>query len=71
MNVERLGALALAPTTQAMGASDPICNRRFSAAGIPQTEAARQAYRRLLLTSSGLGCGIDGVILCDGTSGSE
>ena len=72
-----MNALQLAATAQAMVAgdkgllamdeSDPTCNRRFAAAGIPQTEAARQAYRELLITAPGLGGCINGVILYDGT----
>ena len=31
----------------AMDESNPTCNKRFAAAGIPQTEEVRRAYREL------------------------
>jgi fructose-bisphosphate aldolase class I len=51
----------------AMDESTATCNRRFAAAGIPQTEEARRAYRELLVTTPGLGQHISGAILYDET----
>jgi fructose-bisphosphate aldolase class I len=51
----------------AMDESHPTCNKRFAKLGIPQTEAARRAYRELLITTPGLGESISGVILFDET----
>ena len=51
----------------AMDESTPTCNKRFAAAGIPQTEEARRRYRELILTTPGLGDSISGVILYDET----
>ncbi len=51
----------------AMVESNPPCNERFAALGIPQTEAARRAYRQLLVTTPGLGEAISGAILYDET----
>ncbi|HUX86042.1 MAG TPA: class I fructose-bisphosphate aldolase [Chloroflexota bacterium] len=51
----------------AMDESTPTCNRRFATVGIPQTEAARRAYRELLVTTPGLGECISGAILFDET----
>ena len=51
----------------AMDESTPTCNRRFATAGIPQTEAARRAYRELLVTAPGLGRHVSGAILFDET----
>jgi fructose-bisphosphate aldolase class I len=51
----------------AMDESTATCNRRFEAVGIAQTEAARLAYRDLLITAPGLGAYISGVILYDET----
>ncbi len=51
----------------AMDESTGTCNRRFAAAGIPQTEEARRAYRELIVTTSGLGDSIGGAILYDET----
>lgn len=39
----------------AMDESTPTCDERFAALGIPKTEAARRAYRQLILTTPGLG----------------
>ena len=50
-----------------MDESTPTCNRRFAAAGIPQTVEARRAYRELLVTAPGLGESISGAILYDET----
>jgi len=38
----------------AMDESQPTCNKRFAALGIPQTEAARRAYRELIVTTHSL-----------------
>ena len=51
----------------AMDESISTCNKRFAAAGIVQTEAARRAYRELLVTAPGLGRHISGAILFDET----
>ena len=51
----------------AMDESNPTCNRRFAAQGIPQTEEARRAYRELIVTTPGLGESISGAILYDET----
>ncbi len=51
----------------AMDESNPTCNRRFAAAGIPQTEETRRAYRELILTTPRLGECISGAILYDET----
>jgi len=51
----------------AMDESNPTCNKRFAAVGIPQTEEARRAYRELIVTTPGLGGCISGVILYDET----
>ncbi len=51
----------------AMDESNPTCNKRFAALGIPQTEEARRAYRELIVTTPGLAESINGAILCDET----
>ena len=51
----------------AMDESDPTCNKRFAALGIPQTIEARCAYRELIVTTPGLGDCISGATLCDET----
>jgi fructose-bisphosphate aldolase class I len=51
----------------AMDESNPTCNKRFAALGIPQTEEARRAYRELIVTAPGLGQSISGMILYDET----
>jgi fructose-bisphosphate aldolase class I len=51
----------------AMDESNPTCNKRFAAQGIPQTVEMRRAYRELLLTTPGLGGSVSGVILYDET----
>ena len=35
----------------AMDESNPTCNQRFAALGIPQTEEMRRAYRELIVTT--------------------
>ena len=51
----------------AMDESNGTANRRFAAVGIPQTAAMRQAYRTLLITTTGLGDYLSGAILADET----
>src|SRR5476649_849211 len=51
----------------AMDESNPTCNKRFAAFGIPQTEEARRSYRELIVTTPGLGECISGLILYDET----
>jgi fructose-bisphosphate aldolase class I len=51
----------------AIDESNPTCDKRFAALGIPQTEEARRAYRELIVTAPGLGESISGVILYDET----
>ncbi len=51
----------------AMDESNPTCNKRFAAVGIPQTEEARRAYREMIVTTPGLGESIGGAILYDET----
>ena len=51
----------------AMDESNGTCNKRFAAAGIPQTLEARRAYRELIVTTPGLGACISGAILYDET----
>ncbi len=51
----------------AMDESDPTCNKRFAALGIPQNEATRRAYREMIVTTPGLSESISGAILYDET----
>ena len=51
----------------AMDESNPTCNQRFAALGIPETEEARRAYRELIITTPRLGECISGAILYDET----
>lgn len=51
----------------AMDESNPTCNKRFAALGIPQTAEARRAYRELIITTPRLGECISGMILYDET----
>jgi fructose-bisphosphate aldolase, class I len=51
----------------AMDESNPTCNKRFAALGIPQTVEARRAWRELIVTTPGLGEYISGAILYDET----
>src|SRR5271166_6364198 len=50
-----------------MDESTPTCNKRFLAAGIPQTETARRAWRELIVTTPDLSTCISGAILYDET----
>jgi fructose-bisphosphate aldolase class I len=51
----------------AMDESNPTCNKRFAALGIPQSVETRRAYRELIVTTPGLGECISGAILYDET----
>ena len=51
----------------AMDESNPTCDKRFAALGIPQTEEYRRAYREMIITTPGLSESISGVILYDET----
>jgi fructose-bisphosphate aldolase, class I len=51
----------------AMDESNPTCNKRFAAAGIPQTVEFRRAYREMIVTTPHLGRCISGAILYDET----
>jgi fructose-bisphosphate aldolase class I len=51
----------------AIDESNPTCNKRFEALGIPQTEEARRAYREMIVTTPGLSNCINGAILYDET----
>jgi fructose-bisphosphate aldolase class I len=51
----------------AMDESTPTANKRFAAAGIPQNEEMRRAYRDMIVTAPGLGDYLNGAILVDET----
>ena len=51
----------------AMDESNGTCNKRFAAAGIPQTIEMRRSYRELIVTTPGLHESIGGAILYDET----
>jgi fructose-bisphosphate aldolase class I len=51
----------------AMDESTPTCDKRLAAAGIPQTETARRAWRELIIGTPNLNTCISGAILCDET----
>ncbi len=51
----------------AMDESTPTANKRFAAAGIPQNEETRRAYRDMIVTAAGLGDCLNGAILVDET----
>ena len=51
----------------AMDESTPTANKRLAAAGIPQTEEFRRAYRDMIVTTAGLGDCLNGAILVDET----
>ncbi|MDD5476021.1 MAG: fructose-bisphosphate aldolase [Syntrophales bacterium] len=51
----------------AMDESNPTCNKRFAAQGIPQTEDTWRAYRELIVTTPGLAESINGAIPYDET----
>jgi fructose-bisphosphate aldolase, class I len=51
----------------AMDESTPTANKRFAAAGIPQNEETRRAYRDMIVTTRGLGDYLNAAILVDET----
>lgn len=51
----------------AMDESTPTANKRFAAAGIPQNEDTRRAYRNMIVTTAGLNECLNGAILVDET----
>lgn len=51
----------------AIDESNATCNKRFAALAIPQTEAARRAWRELIITTPALSESISGLILYDET----
>ena len=51
----------------AMDESNPTCDKRFAALGIPQTPEMRRRYREIIVTTPGLNEGINGAILYDET----
>ena len=51
----------------AMDESNGTCNKRFAAAGIPQTVDMRRSYREMIVTTPGLHESIGGAILYDET----
>ena len=51
----------------AMDESNPTCNARFAALGIPQTEDARRTYRDWIVSTPGLSEYISGAIISDET----
>ncbi len=72
MNVEELAATAQAIVADGKGVlaadeSTGTITKRFDAHGIESTEEKRRDYREILLTTSGLGDFIGGVILYDET----
>lgn len=72
MDVEKLNDTAKAMVAGdkgllAMDESTPTANRRFAAAGIPQNEETRRAYRDMIVTAPGLGECLNGAILVDET----
>ena len=51
----------------AMDESNPTCNKRFAALGIPQSPEMRQLYRELMISTPGLNESINAAILYDET----
>lgn len=51
----------------AMDESNPTCNKRFAALGIPQTPEMHLRYREMIITTPGLNQAINGAILFDET----
>ena len=51
----------------AMDESNPTCNKRFAALGIPQNPEMRRRYREMLLSTPRLNQGINAAILYDET----
>jgi fructose-bisphosphate aldolase class I len=50
-----------------MDESNATCGKRLASIGLENTEANRQAYRQLLVTTPGLGAYISGAILFEET----
>jgi fructose-bisphosphate aldolase, class I len=72
MNPAKLRETALALVADnkgllAMDESTPTANKRFAAAGIPQNEETRRAYRDMIVTTTGMGECLNGAILVDET----
>jgi fructose-bisphosphate aldolase class I len=72
MNTQKLNETAKAMMANdkgllAMDESTPTANKRFAAAGIPQNEESRRAYRDMIVTTRGLGDYLNGAILVDET----
>lgn len=51
----------------AMDESNPTCNKRFAALGVPQTPKMRRRYREMIITTPHLSDAISGAILYDET----
>lgn len=72
MNAQALRATAAALMAGdkgllAMDESNPTCDKRFAALGIPQTREARRAWRELIVTTPDLADSIGGAILFEET----
>ena len=72
MNIQELiktanALVALDKGLLAMDESNPTCNKRFAALGIPQNEETRRSFREMIVTTPGLGECIGGAILYDET----
>jgi len=72
MDLKELIAVAHALVTDSKGIlaideSNPTCNKRFMAVGIPRTAEMRCAYREMIVTTPGLNESISGIILYDET----
>ena len=72
MNRDKLTATARALLANdkgllAMDESNPTCDKRFAALGIPQTAEMRRAWRDLIVNAPGLAESIGGAILYDET----
>ena len=72
MDAQKLGETARAIVANnkgllAMDESTPTANKRFAAAGIPQNEETRRAYRDMIVTTQGLSECLNGAILFDET----
>ncbi len=70
MNAQKLIEIARTLVSDGKGLlavdeNNAICDKRFAAAGIPQTLDARRSYRELIVTTPGLGACISGAILYD------
>lgn len=72
MDIRRLNETAQAMVAPdkgllAMDESTSTANKRFAAAGIPQNEESRRAYRDMIVTTKGLADSLNGAILVDET----